>query len=78
VLFVDGFAFGAVGTAQAASDCDTDRDSYGQPHCDVACKDAGGGTNAGAESNPETDLGGRFLHVHGPLTADASPETGSE
>jgi hypothetical protein len=78
VLFVNGFALGAVGAAQAASDRDTDRDYYGQPHCDVACKDAGGGTNAGAESNTETDLRRRFLHVRRPLTADSSPDGGSE
>jgi hypothetical protein len=78
VCLVNRFALGAVGAAQAASDCDTDRDAYGQPNCDVACEHAGGRTNASAESNPETDLRRRFLHVRLPLTADSSPETGSE
>jgi hypothetical protein len=46
--FVDSFALGTLGAAEAASDCDSDGDSYRRPDGDVACEDACCGADAGA------------------------------
>ena len=61
VLFVDGFALGAVGAAKVASDRDSDGDAYGQPDCDVAGGDAHRGADAGAESDAKADLHDGFF-----------------
>jgi len=56
MLLVNCFALGAVGVAQAASDCDSNRDSCGQPDRNVSCEDAGRGADSSAQSNAKADL----------------------
>jgi hypothetical protein len=72
MLLVNSFALGTIAAAKAASDCNSDGDSCGQPDRYMAGKDAGSGTDASAKREAETDLRRRFFHVRLPLRTDPS------